>query len=36
MTGPVQKIDIANWNLLFDSLVHPLMYLVKAVTPQML
>ena len=36
MTGPVQNIDNDNWNLLFDSLVHPLMYLVRAVTPQML
>ena len=36
MTGPVQNIDNENWNLLFDSLVHPLMYLVRAVTPQML
>jgi|TARA_B110000285_G_scaffold160677_1_gene179380 2-keto-3-deoxy-L-fuconate dehydrogenase len=36
MTGPVQSIDNENWNLLFDSLVHPLMYLVRAVTPQML
>jgi len=36
MTGPVQNIDNENWNRLFDSLVHPLMYLVRAVTPQML
>lgn len=36
MTGPVQNIDNQNWNLLFDSLVHPLMYFVRAVTPQML
>lgn len=36
MTGPVQKIENADWNKLFDSLVHPLMYLVRAVTPQML
>ncbi|MDA0279067.1 MAG: SDR family oxidoreductase [Proteobacteria bacterium] len=36
MTRPVQNIDNENWNLLFDSLVHPLMYLVRAVTPQML
>jgi 2-keto-3-deoxy-L-fuconate dehydrogenase len=36
MTGPVQDIGNENWNLLFDSLVHPLMYLVRAVTPQML
>jgi len=35
MTGPVENIDNENWNLLFDSLVHPLMYLVRAVTPQM-
>ena len=36
MTGPVQNIDDADWNTLFDALVHPLMYLVRAVTPQML
>lgn len=36
MTGPVQKIENADWNKLFDSLVHPLMYLVRAVTPQMI
>lgn len=36
MTGPVQNIDNDNWNKLFDSLVHPLMYLIRAVTPQML
>jgi len=36
MTGPVQQIDNQNWNLLFDALVHPLMYLVRAATPQML
>jgi len=36
MTGPVQDIENADWNKLFDALVHPLMYLVRAVTPQML
>jgi 2-keto-3-deoxy-L-fuconate dehydrogenase len=36
MTGPVQNIDNNDWNRLFDALVHPLMYLVRAVTPQML
>ncbi|NQV68545.1 MAG: SDR family oxidoreductase [Pseudohongiella sp.] len=36
MTGPVQNIENRDWNKLFDSLVHPLMYLVRAVTPQML
>lgn len=36
MTGAVQKIENNDWNRLFDSLVHPLMYLVRAVTPQML
>ena len=36
MTGPVQNIANDDWNRLFDSLVHPLMYLVRAVTPQML
>lgn len=35
MTGPVQNIDNSDWNKLFDSLVHPLMYLVRAVAPQM-
>ena len=35
MTGPVQDIDNADWNTLFDALVHPLMYLVRAVTPRM-
>lgn len=35
MTGPVQKIENDDWNKLFDSLVHPLMYLVRALTPQM-
>ncbi len=36
MTGPVQKIENADWNKLFDSLVHPLMYLIRAITPQMI
>ena len=36
MTSPVQNIQNSDWNKLFDSLVHPLMYLVRAVTPQML
>jgi len=36
MTGPVQVINNHDWNVLFDSLVHPLMYLVRAVVPQML
>ncbi len=36
MTGPVQLINNSDWNKLFDSLVHPLMYLVRAVVPQML
>lgn len=36
MTGPVQNIDNENWNTLFDSLVHPLMYLIRAATPQMI
>ena len=36
MTGPVQNTDNGDWNTLFDALVHPLMYLVRAVTPQML
>ena len=36
MTGPVQKIENADWSKLFDSLVHPLMYLIRAITPQMI
>ncbi len=36
MTGPVQDITNTDWSLLFHTLVHPLMYLVRAVTPQML
>lgn len=36
MTGPVQNIRNEDWDLLFKSLVDPLMYLVRAVTPQML
>ena len=36
MTGPVQNIKNVDWDSLFDTLVHPLMYLVRAVTPQML
>ncbi|MCY4265907.1 MAG: SDR family oxidoreductase [Gammaproteobacteria bacterium] len=34
--SPVQSIDNKDWSYLFDCLVHPLMYLVRAVTPQML
>lgn len=33
---PVQAIRNDDWLALFDTLVHPLMYLVRAVTPQML
>lgn len=36
MTGPVQNIQNDDWNKLFDALVHPLMFLVRAVAPQML
>lgn len=36
MTGPVHRIDNADWEKLFAALVDPLMYLVRAVTPQML
>jgi len=36
MTGPVHKIDNADWTVLFDALVHPLMYLTRAVVPGML
>ncbi|MDP7402126.1 MAG: SDR family oxidoreductase [Pseudomonadota bacterium] len=35
MPGPVHKIENADWGQLFDTLVHPLMYLIRAVTPQM-
>ena len=33
---PVQDIPNDAWQALFDALVHPLMYLVRAVTPKML
>ena len=33
---PVQDISNDDWHALFDALVHPLMHLVRAVTPQML
>lgn len=36
LPAPVQDITNADWNELFDTLVHPLLYLVRAVTPQML
>ena len=36
MTGPIQDIENDAWNKLFDALVHPLMYLVRAVAPQMI
>jgi 2-keto-3-deoxy-L-fuconate dehydrogenase len=36
MTGPVQDIRNDDWQKLFDSLVNPLMYLVRAVAPQMI
>ncbi len=35
-SAPVQSIDDADWQELFDALVHPLMYLVRATVPQML
>lgn len=35
LSAPVQDITNPDWALLFDTLVHPLMYLVRAVTPQM-
>jgi len=35
MTGPVQNIRNDEWKKLFDSLVNPLMYLVRAIAPQM-
>ncbi|MEX2468518.1 MAG: SDR family oxidoreductase [Pseudohongiellaceae bacterium] len=34
--APVQDIDSGDWRHLFDTMVHPLMYLVRAVVPQML
>ena len=34
--GPVQEILNADWTQLFDTLVHPLMFLIRAVTPQMI
>ena len=36
MTGPVQSILSEDWLQLFDVLVHPLMYITRAVVPQML
>lgn len=36
MTGPVQSIKNEDWQKLFDALVNPLMYLVRAITPQMI
>ena len=36
MTGPVQSILNEDWLNLFDVLVHPLMYISRAVVPQML
>ena len=35
MTSPVQDIKNDDWNKLFDSLVDPLLYLTRAVIPQM-
>ena len=35
-TTPVQDINNADWDSLFTHLVHPLMYLVRAVVPHML
>lgn len=34
-TAPVDSISDADWHLLFDKLVHPLMRIVRAVVPQM-
>lgn len=34
--NPAQDIDDGDWQRLFDTMVHPLMYLVRAVLPQML
>ena len=36
MPSSVSDIDTEDWRQLFNSLVHPLMYFVRAVTPQML
>lgn len=35
MTGPAEAIDNADWRKLFDSMVDPLMYVVRAAVPQM-
>lgn len=35
MSDAVENIRNQDWHELFDELVHPLMYLVRAVTPQM-
>lgn len=35
MTGPVEAIRNEDWLMLFEHLVHPLMYLTRAVAPQM-
>ncbi len=34
-TGPIQNLKDEDWQRLFETLVDPLMYLVRAVTPQM-
>jgi len=34
-TTPVDSIADADWHLLFDKLVHPLMRIVRAIVPQM-
>ena len=34
-TAPVESIEDRDWHVLFDKLVHPLMRIVRAVTPQM-
>ncbi len=36
MSSPVQEIRNKDWNTLFKALADPLMYLVRAVIPQML
>ena len=35
-SAPVQDISDADWQRLFDAMVNPLLYLVRAVVPQML
>ena len=36
VTGALEKLKSDDWMILFDELVHPLMYAVRATVPQML